>query len=414
MRVPAMNCARRVAHHPPDMQRASSVDEPTPFIHQSLRTRVVSKPGAVFELGKELAKLGCRRPLILSSTRMASSTVCADVRDTLREFEFFEAHGIEQHSSVQTVSRIADLARDQGIDALIAIGGGSVSDTAKAVALLLAEGAPLTQHASRFIPPDTVVTPDLVRVKLPILSIPMTASGAEVTPSFGIRTAQGTKLLFWDAQLASRVVLLDPLANLATPAGIMLSTGMNGLAHCIEGLYSKGRSPIASVLALDAIVQFDHALRSVARAPDQMGPRAELLLAAHVSGMVLASARSCLHHAICHVLGATFGVAHGAVNSVILPHAVRFNGPFAAKELTTAARRLGIAGASDDATEAFVNWIVSIRRSTDAPTRLRDLGIDRDALQAVAIRTMHERGLAYNPRPVSDPAEIESILLAAW
>jgi alcohol dehydrogenase class IV len=386
----------------------------TTFLHQSLRTRVVSRPGAALELGRELAKLGCRRPLLLSGTRTASGTLYADVRGTLSEFEFFEAQDIPQHSSVPTVSRVARIARDNGIDALVAVGGGSVSDTAKAVALVLAEGEPLEQHASRFIPPETVLTPDLVRVKLPIVSIPMTASGAEATPSFGIRTSHGSKLLFWDAQLASRVILLDPLANLATPASIMLSTGMNGLAHCIEGLYSKGRSPVASILALDGIVQFDRALRNVARAPDQVDARAELLLAAHISGMVLATARSCLHHAVCHVLGVTFGVAHGAVNSVILPHAVRFNAPFAVAELTAAADRLGIAGSSGEATTALVDWIRSIQQCTDVPTRLRDLGIDRGALRAVAEKTVHERGLAYNPRPVSDPSEIESILMTAW
>jgi len=395
-------------------QGATSGGVQTSFMHQSLRTRVVAKPGAVFELGKELAKLGCRRPLILSSKRMASSTLYADVHGTLREFEFFEAHDIPQHSTIPAVSRIANLARDNCIDSLIAVGGGSVSDTAKAVALVLAEGAPLEQHASRFIPPETVMTPDLVRIKVPILSIPMTASGAEATPSFGIRTSQGTKLLFRDPQLASRVILLDPIANLATPASIMLSTAMNGLAHCIEGLYSKGRTPIASILALDGIVQFDHAMRNVARAPDQVGARAELLIAAHVSGMVLAAAHSCLHHAICHVLGATFGVGHGAVNSVLLPYVVQFNAPFAVKELTAAASRLGIARESEDATEGFVNWIRSIQRSTDVPTRLRDLGIDLHALRTVAEKTLHERGLAYNPRPISDAAAIESILLEAW
>jgi len=387
----------------------------TSFLHQSLRTRVVARPGAVLELGTELARLGCKRPLLLSSNRMAASLLYAGIRESLSEFECFEAGDIPPHSSVLTVSRIARMAQEHHIDALVAIGGGSVSDTAKAVALVMAEGEPLAQHASRFLPPDTVVTPDLVRLKAPIVSIPMTASGAEATPSFGIRTTQGTKLLFWDAQLASRVVLLDPLANLATPALVMLSTGMNGLAHCIEGLYSKNRSPVTSILALDGIAQFDQALRHVARAPDQVDARAELLLAAHISGMVLASARSCLHHAICHVLGATFGVAHGAVNSVILPHAVQFNAPFAARELAAAARRLGMAGGSDDeGAAAFIHWIRDVQQSTGVPSRLRDLGIARDGLKAAAEKTMHERGLAYNPRPVSESAEIESILMAAW
>ena len=387
----------------------------TTLMHQSLRTRVVSRPGAVLELGSELARLGCRRPLLLSSTRMAASTLYAGIRESLSGFECFEAGDIPPHSSVLTVSRIARMAQDNNIDVLVAIGGGSVSDTAKAVALVLAEGEPLEQHASRFLPPDTVITPDLVRLKVPIVSIPMTASGAEATPSFGIRTTQGTKLLFWDAQLASRVVLLDPLANLATPASVMLSTGMNGLAHCIEGLYSRNRSPITSILALDGIALFDQALRHVAHAPEAVDARAELLLAAHISGMVLASARSCLHHAICHVLGATFGVAHGAVNSVILPHAVQFNAPFAAGELAAAARRLGRAGCRDDeGAAAFIDWIRDVQQSTGVPSRLRDLGIARDGLKAAAEKTMHERGLAYNPRPVSKSAEIESILMAAW
>jgi alcohol dehydrogenase len=400
------------SRQPQVLQAASDVQ--TSFMHQSLRTRVVSKPGAVFELGKELIRLGCRRPLLLSSQRTSISALYADVCETLREFDYLEVKGVPQHSSVPMVTRIARLAHDNNIDALVAIGGGSVSDSAKAAALILSEGEPLEQHASRFVPPDSVITPDLVRAKLPILSIPMTASGAEVTPSLGIRTEQGTKLLFWDAQLASRVVLLDPAANLAMPASIMLSTGMNGLAHCIEGLYSKGRSPIASALALEGIVQFDRALRSVARAPHEMGPRAELLVAAHISGMVLATARSCLHHAICHVLGATFGVAHGDVNSVILPHAVQFNAPSAVKELTAAANHLGIAGTASDATEALVDWLRALQQATGVPTRLRDLGITQDVLPAVARRTTRERGLAYNPRLATDAGQIESILLAAW
>lgn len=394
---------------------ASSGAVPASFIHQSLRTRVVARPGAASELGRELARLGCRRPLLLSSTRMAAGALCAEVRETLREFAFIEARDIPPHSSVATVSRLAKIAREAQIDALVALGGGSVSDTAKGVALVLAEGEPLAQHASRFIPPETVITPDLVRMKVPILSIPTTASGAEATPSFGIRTEQGTKLLFWDAQLASRVILLDPVANLATPAALMLSTGMNGLAHCIEGLYSRSRSPIATMLALEGIVQFDQALRRVAQAPDQVAARAQLLAAAHLSGMVLATARSCLHHAICHVLGATFGAAHGAVNAVILPHAVRFNAPFAVAELTSAAKRLGLAGGSGtDAAQAFIDWICALQRSTGVPTRLRDLGIARELLGSVAEKTLHERGMAYNPRPVSEAEEIASILMAAW
>jgi hypothetical protein len=244
------------------------------FAHQSLRTRLICAPGAAAGLGDELSKLGCRRPLLLSGARTAAGALYAEARHALRDLTFFEANDIAQHSSVPLVNRIAALARANAIDALVAVGGGSVSDTAKAVALVLAEGDPLEKHATTFVPPDTVLTPQLLRAKLPIVSIPTTASGAEVTPSFGIRTAQGGKLLFWDARLASRVILLDPVANVAMPAAVMLATGLNGLAHCIEGLYSRMCSPIASALAIEAIARFDGALRDVARSPDLVAARA--------------------------------------------------------------------------------------------------------------------------------------------
>ena len=386
----------------------------TSFVHQALRTRVIARPGAVAELGRELARLGCKRPLLLSGQRTAAGPVWADVRRALGDLPFLAVQDIEPHSSLTTVERVAQLAHEHGADALVAVGGGSVSDTAKAVALVLAEGAPLAQHASRFVPPTTVLTPDLVKPKLPILSIAMTASGAEATPSLGIRTPDGIKLLFWDAQLASRVIFLDPVANLATPASVMLSTGMNGLAHCIEGLYSKAGSPITSILALDGIVQFNQALRQVAAMPQDVNARANLLLAAHISGMVLASARSCLHHALCHVMGATFGVAHGDVNSAVLPHALRFNAAAAARELAPAAARLGLPGQPAEAGEQLVNWLHELQQAIGVPSRLRDLGVAREQLAGVAQKTMHERGLAYNPRSVNDASELEAILLAAW
>lgn len=387
---------------------------PASFAHQSLCTRVVSKPDAVRELAAELARLGCRRPVLLSGARTAASGLYASARQSVRELKIVEYTDIPQHSSVEVVSTVARLAREHDADALVSVGGGSIVDTAKAAALLLAEGGPLEKHASRFVPPDTVVLPPLLRRKLPIVAIPTTASGAEVTGSVGVRTAEGTKLLFSDVQLASRVILLDPVANLEVPADVLLPTAMNGLAHCIEGLYSKSRSPVSDELALSGIVLFDRAMRQVAAAPRSADARAQLLLAAYLGGMVLASARSCLHHAVCHVLGATYGVAHGAANSVMLPFSVRFNAGMAAHELAAAAARLGIADTPAAAPEALVEWLCSLQRITGVPARLRDLGIEREGLRAVANKAVHERGIAYNPRPVSDPAELEQLLLAAW
>lgn len=133
------------------------------------------------------------------------------------------------------------------------------------------------------------------------------------------------------------------------------------------------------------------ALPAVAREPESVVHRGELLVAAHLSGQVLLNARTCLHHAICHVLGASTGVSHGDANSVMLPHVARFNGE-----------------------EALAMQIDELRESIGVPTRLRDLGVKREALPAVAKHVMGERGVYFNPRTIRSPEDVLELLERAW
>jgi alcohol dehydrogenase class IV len=379
------------------------------FVQQSFLTRVVCKPGAVDALPVELKSLGCQRPLVLCGTKAVNSQLFQQVARLLNGFSSANFNKIAQHSSVATVMQVVDIARQLDADSFICLGGGSVSDTAKAAALVLAEGAPLAKHATRFDPPSTVIVPSLLNPKLPIISVPLTASGAEVTPSLGIRDENNSKLLFWDARLASRVILIDAQANLEVPSAIMLSTAMNGLAHCIEGLYSKASSPISSALALDAIVKFDAAIRAVALTPSSMQARENLLIAAHMSGLVLASAKSCLHHAICHVLGAQLNLPHGVSNSIILPHAMAFNQSTCFEAFLAIEQKLGL-----PLNASVGTWLHDLQRAAGVPTRLRDVGVTESSLDGIASATMHERGLAVNPRLVESATQIRQILAAAW
>ena len=347
--------------------------------------------GSIARLAPELAELGVRRPMLLSGRRTAASAVCGQVREALAgvQHDFFGE--VPEHSSVEVVEYLARRAQEAQVDGFVAVGGGSASDTAKAVSLLLAEGAPLERHASRFTAPDRLVIPELREPKLPVAAVPCTASAAEVTPGLGVRAPDGTKLLFTDLKLASRLIVIDAAANVGVPARLMLSTGMNGLAHCVEGLYSKVRSPVSTALATVGIARFMKALPAVAREPASVAARGELLVAAHLSGQVLLNARTCLHHAICHVLGASTGISHGDANSVMLPHVARFNG-----ESTLAGR------------------IVELQEAIAVPRRLRDLGVEREALAPVARHVMGERGVYFNPRAVRSAEEVLGLLEQAW
>ncbi|CAN5326969.1 iron-containing alcohol dehydrogenase [soil metagenome] len=383
---------------------------PAHIVHRSPATRLVMGNGVIDTLAAELEWPNLRLPMLLAGSRTRASSVFTRVMSALSGTQSRDTEAVPAHSSVALVEQLARLARDAQVDGFVAVGGGSASDTAKAVALLVAEGGRLADHAVRFTPPSTLIAPPLRAAKLPIVSIPGTASGAEVTPSLGVRDADGAKLLFTDVQLAARLVLIDPLANLEVPAALMCSTGMNGLAHCIEGLYSRERSPLAETIALDAMVRFVPALAAVHARPDDVGARASLLYAAHLSGLVLINARTCLHHALCHAIGSVTGVPHGEANAVLLPHSVAFNADAAAAPLSRAAVALG---AGSDAA-ALVDAIRQLQAGCGVPTRLRDIGVPSEALDRIAAKTMRERGLYYNPRPVSDAAELRVLLDAAF
>ncbi|HEY4373878.1 MAG TPA: iron-containing alcohol dehydrogenase [Burkholderiales bacterium] len=383
---------------------------PSAFEHRSPATRLVLRDGAIDGLRDELGLLGIRRPMLLAGARTQASRLFAAVVHALGDLPHVTAAPVPAHSSVRLVEQLAQQARAEEVDGFIAVGGGSASDSAKAVALLVAEGGRLQDYAVRFTPPATMVVPPLKAAKLPIVAIPGTASGAEVTASLGVREESGAKLLLTDVRLAARLVLLDPRANLEVPAALMCATGMNGLAHCIEGLYSRERSPLAETLALEAMVRFAEALPAVHARPDDAGARAALLYAAHLSGLVLLNARTCLHHAICHAIGSVTGAGHGDANSVMLPHSVMFNADAAAGQLARAASALG---AGDDAS-ALVRAVQQLQTDIAVPRRLCDIGVPHEALERIAAKTMGERGIYYNPRAVADAGELRMLLEAAY
>lgn len=376
--------------------------------------------GVSMHLINELAEMGLSRPVVLSQSRMAASAHYRACLQPLREGVMREFCHIPQHSSLRAVETIRDEVLDFRADCIVAIGGGSVSDSAKALAMLLAEGGRLTDHETQFVPPCSVSVPARHLPKLPIISLPTTASGAEVTPSFGVRDAAQHKHLFWNRQVASRSILIDPILSADMPMFVLRTTAMNGIAHCLEGLYSQRRSAISDGFALQAMRLFRQALDD--EGLSERDQRRAILLAGHLSGMVLSMARSCLHHAICHVIGSRYDLAHGVVNAVILPHAVRFNAEHVAHLLEPV---LALVNEPINAPKASSNhsrtpayscvsaWIEAVSNRFALPRHLASLGVTERDFDAIAQQTLGERGLAFNPREVNDAEQIKTILRQA-
>jgi len=390
---------------------SSSVDHGVRgFAHRERDSTTLMQADALSLLPAQLKTLGIRKPMLITGASVRSQPSYQRVLSSLEPWQPVILSPVPSHASVQWVTGAAQVARDQGVDAFIAFGGGSCCDTAQATALLQAEGGELTQYAIRFTPPSTLVAPTLVKPKHPVIAIPTTASGAEMTPSMGITDEHGHKFILHDVGTMSRVVLLDPVANLEVPPGILMNTGFNALAHVLEGLYSLQRTPITDALCLHTIPLLVRSLPAVLEQPQSVAARAELMTAAHLAGRVIANARTALHHAICHAIGSRCGVGHGEANAVMLPHVLAFNATHVQAALDQA-----LAVWPDRPPHGtLVTCVQALQARLNTARRLRDLGIERDQLQAVAHQVMGERGLYFNPRTVTDPAEILSLLELAY
>ena len=376
-------------------------DEPG-FSYTSYPQRIVFAAGALGQLGAETDRFGWRRVLLCTtgSQRRAGRVEAAAAALGTRLAAVYDA--IQPHVPAVQVDATLALATEHGIDAVIALGGGSAIGTAKAVAAALSDRAP-------DLPPVAVA------------AIPTTYAGSEMTPVYGVtRTGEdgaARKMTTTDPRIAPRLILYDPLLTLDLPRELTAGTGINALAHCLEALYSLTRNPLSSAAARAGIRAIVHALPHCVANGGDAAARAEMLEGAYLAGTALASVSMALHHGLCHVLGGSAGVPHGAANAIILPHALRFNAEAAAPQLAAAAEAMSlpVAGLPEDmAAGRAVAFVDDFIAGLGLPRRLREVGVAEGDLPRLAALAFQSRTVHSNPQPIMDAARIETLLRAAW
>jgi maleylacetate reductase len=309
-------------------------------------------------------ELGIERPLLVSTERWRELGLPAARR-------FF---GVRQHTPASVVEEAVEAA--QGVDGILAVGGGSAIDTGKAVS---------------------------ARTGLPVVSVPTTYSGAEWTPSFGIldeerRVKSGGS----GASLAG--ILYDPELTLGLPPDECGGTALNALAHCAEALYVEGRNAEADEHALTGAKLISSSLPLVLADGDYLEARRALLEGAMHGGAALAGAGLGLAHAMAQALGGRYGLSHGAMNAICLPPALRFNELVASAEI----ERFGEAMATHDP----AGRAEELARLSGF-TLLRHVGVPEDELGEVAAEAAERRGAKANPRPAG-ATEIAELYRSVW
>jgi maleylacetate reductase len=376
---------------------------------------IIFGPGSVARLGEAVERFHWRRLMLCSTGSLRRAGHIALIEKALGSRLVATYEHVQPHvPDFQVVEALA-LAGEKEIDAVIGMGGGSPIGMAKAVGLTLEEKR-MGRPARAEFPTDQPL--------VPVVAIPTTYAGSEMTPVYGItHHADGSarKITVIDAKITPKLTVYDPLLTLDLSPELTASTGINALAHCIEALYSITRNPLSTAAALSGVRSISRALPSCYAVGDDLEARTEMLVGAFLAGSALAHVAMGVHHGLCHVLGGTAGVPHGVANSIMLPHAMHFNLDATAPQLAQAAEAMGIERdqsgpyiSDEAAAEEAVQKIYNLIAQMNLPQHLRDVGVREADLPYLAKVALQSRAVQSNPKPITDAAQIESVLRAAW
>lgn len=358
---------------------------PAAWTHDAAAQRIVFGVGRVAELGEQLAALGASRALLVTTVGRAGSPDGARVAGALGAARAATFDGVTSHVPRPVVEAATALAAELHVDAVVSFGGGSCADAAKAVAHRLADGRGGAAPSH--------------------VAVPTTYSGAELTPFYGVTDpTTGSKAGGVRPDLAPRVAIHDAQLTLSTPVRVTAETGCNALAHCVEALWARDRTPEAAAVAEAGAASIARDLPAVVARPDDLAARSRLLAGAALAGRALQHAAMGVHHGLAQQVGARTGIPHGLANAVLLPHTIRFNVGSCPGALHALRRAWG--------TDDPAGFVADLLATLGLPAHLADAGVTRADVEAVAATAPENRNVARNPVPVDRDAA-RRLLLAA-
>jgi len=343
------------------------------FIYTSHPARVVFGAGSLNHLEREIGLLGAKRALVLSTPEQMPQAEEIARRLGPRCAGVF-ARAV-MHVPIETARLARAEATRVGADCAVAIGGGSTTGLGKAIAL---------------------------ESNLPILAIPTTYAGSEMTTIYGI-TEGGLKKTGRDARVLPKTVIYDPELTFSLPPGLSATSGMNAIAHAVEALYAVDGNPIISMIAEEGIRALARGLPAVVQSPADPQARADALYGAWLCGVALNGTAMALHHKLCHTLGGSFGLPHAETHTVVLPQALAYNAPAAPQAMRRIAAALG--------TPSAPGGVFDLAARHGAATSLAAIGMreaDLDRAAELAVQTPY-----LNPRAL-DRAAVRELLQRAW
>ncbi|MEE2031567.1 maleylacetate reductase [Rhodococcus chondri] len=331
------------------------------FVYTAHPARVIFGAGTASNVADEVRRLGRSRVLLLGGEHVLSQAELVErVLGTLQVARF---DGAVMHTPVAVTEQALRHVTENDVDAIVAVGGGSTTGLAKALA---------------------------VRTGVDQVILPTTYAGSEVTPVLG-ETADGVKSTRSSPDILPETVIYDVEFTATMPIPMAVTSAVNALAHAVEALYAVHANPIVDALALEAIAAIGRGIPALGADGVDLEGRSDLLLAAWLSGTCLASVGMGLHHKLCHVLGGSFDLPHAATHTVVLPHVMAYNAASVPGVMTRIAAALE--------TDSAPTGVYDLIAAAGVPTSLEELGLGEADLDEVALLATEK---TYpNPREVT-------------
>ncbi|MGG1573212.1 iron-containing alcohol dehydrogenase [Fictibacillus sp. NRS-1165] len=374
-------------------------------------TRVKCGNGISKETGELIKELGISKVLIVTDRGVRSANLLDGIENSLLtshvDYEIFDE--VERNPSADTIRKGTKYFKQYNCHAVMAVGGGSAIDTAKAIAVMAVN------------PGDIIDYEGVEKIEvhpLPIVAIPTTAGTGSETTNSTVITNKETSFKFGvlSSYLFSDLAILDPALTLQLPQEITAATGMDALTHAIESYTSKAANPVSQGYAIQAIkLIVEHLPKAYFRGTDLVS-REKMLVAAMLAGVAFSQSRLGNVHAISHTLGGVFNIPHGIANAALLPFVMNFNLPACAEQYKDIAIALGVDVSNltkMEAAQKAIEVVINMNKSMNIPLNIKDLGVSLQALPKLVEDSMRSGNVLINPR-LTKAADIGSIIENAF
>ncbi len=374
----------------------------------TLPTEIVYGPGVLSRLPEEMKRLGCARPVIITDGGILKAGIADRVRGLVEAagYECIMYSGVEANPKDVNCEECAEKAREFGADSLIAVGGGSPIDCAKAVGVLLA-------HDAKKIKPYEGKTA-ATKPQVPLIAIPTTAgTGSELTFSAVITdTENHYKMTVKSPFTAAKLALCDPELTLSVPPMVTASTGVDALTHAIEGYTANCGEPIADAFALYSIELIYHNLVTAVKDGSDLTARSAMLMGSMLGGMSFSHSDVASVHCVAESLGGLYDLPHGMCNAVFLPYVMEYNMAYCVEKYARVAQAMGfVFEDAREGAEMAVRAVKDLCRAVGLPD-FRSLNVKAEDFEVIAEMSARNISTGSNPRPMAKEDYLEVLRMA--